>query len=184
MQQNGTCGRWLRFVNISVARYGLMICGNFKKLASFFTRMESRTNIVKILVQNTQLSGPNARLDKFLSGDDNLLQYGVTRSGLTKLFDQNRITIDGVPAKKSQKVHWVSYSNCTSFWLLGEEWSNYLLGSSPNSSESLCTWDWERRKKWRGDAEQYKQQYQECGCSASDRDTFGSHLRGQALSSA
>jgi hypothetical protein len=66
--------------------------------------MEKRTNIVKIFVHNTQLNGPNARMDKFLSNDDNLQQVGVTRSGLTKLFEQNRITIDGIPAKKSQKV--------------------------------------------------------------------------------
>jgi hypothetical protein len=66
--------------------------------------MEKRSKTVKILVQNTQLTGPNARVDKFLSCEESIVGVGVTRSGLGKLFDQNKVTVNGVAIKKSYKV--------------------------------------------------------------------------------
>lgn len=62
-----------------------------------------KSNMIKIIVQNNPQLGANCRIDKYLSCDENL-NGKVTRSGLTKLFTDNKITINGVPIKKSQKV--------------------------------------------------------------------------------
>jgi len=59
--------------------------------------------MIKIIVQNNIQVGANCRIDKYLSCDENL-NGKVSRSGLTKLFTDNKITINGIPIKKSQKI--------------------------------------------------------------------------------
>jgi 23S rRNA pseudouridine1911/1915/1917 synthase len=64
--------------------------------------MERRTNMCKIIVSASNCQGQvSCRIDKYLSLDD---KVPLSRTALTQLFTENKVTVQGNPVKKSYKV--------------------------------------------------------------------------------